>query len=74
MFLKVLDLVDEAGCTRYLVLIGPWAEYIYRESGMLKGFANNIKTLDVDFLVRNLRRPMPPANLAALTRERGFLV
>lgn len=74
VFLKVLDLVEEAGCTRYVVLIGSWAEFVYRESGMLKDFAPNIKTLDVDFLVRNLRHPTPPANLASLARERGFLV
>ena len=30
--------------------------------------------MDVDFLVRNLRRPSPAARLTALAKERGFFV
>lgn len=73
-FSKVLDLIDEAGCLPHVILIGSWAEFAYREANVLEGFAPNIRTMDVDFLVRNLRRPMPPASLASLAREKGFIV
>lgn len=73
-FERVLSLVDEAGCRGHLILVGSWAEFAYHEAGLLEGFDPNIRTLDVDFLVRNLRRPNPPATLAALARERGFFV
>ena len=73
-FARVLDLVEEAGCMRHVILVGSWAEYVYREAEMLPGFMPNIRTMDVDFLVRNLRRPNPAACLASLARERGFYV
>lgn len=73
-FARVLDLVEEAGCMPHVILVGSWAEFAYHEAGLLDGFNPNIVTLDVDFLVRNMRRPSPAASLAALARERGFLV
>lgn len=73
-FARVLDLVEEAGCMRHVVLVGSWAEYVYREAGVLPGFMPNIRTMDVDFLVRNLHRPNPAARLSSLARERGFYV
>ena len=73
-FLKVLDLVEEAGCIDHVILIGSWAEFAYREAEVLPGFYPSIKTMDVDFLVRNLRRPSPAARLTALAKERGFFV
>lgn len=73
-FARVLDLVEEAGCMRHVVLVGSWAEYAYREAEVLPGFIPNIRTMDVDFFVRNLRRPSPAVSLASLARERGFYV
>lgn len=73
-FARVLDLIEDAGCIQHLALIGSWAEFAYREAGLLPGFTPSIKTMDVDFLVRNLRRPTPAASLASLARERGFFV
>ncbi len=73
-FAKVLDLVEDSGCMPHVMLIGSWAEFAYREAGLLNDFAPNIKTMDVDFLVRNLRKPTPAAGLAATAKERGFYV
>lgn len=56
-FLKVLDLVEEAGCIDHVILVGSWAEFTYREAEVLPGFCPNIKTMDVDFLVRNYGDP-----------------
>ena len=73
-FARVLDLVEEAGCLPHVILVGSWAEFAYREGKLLGGFDPSIRTMDVDFLVRNLRRPTPAASLVPLARERGFLV
>lgn len=73
-FIRVLDLVADADCLPHVILIGSWAEFAYREAGILPGFTPNIRTFDVDFLVRNLRRPVPPASLTSLAKERGFIV
>lgn len=73
-FARILDLVEEAGCMPHLVLVGSWTEFVYKEAEMLPGFDPNIRTRDVDFLVRNLRKPNPPAGLAGIARERGYFV
>ena len=70
-FLRVLD---EAGCLEHVILIGSWAEYMFAHANILPGFSPNIRTRDVDFLVRNLRRPQPAASLAAEARRRGYHV
>lgn len=31
-FLKVLDLVKKAGCIDHVILIGPWAEFVYSKA------------------------------------------
>lgn len=41
---------------------------------MLKDFDSNIKTMDMDFLIKNLRKPLPEKNIAALARAEGYLV
>lgn len=51
-FAKVLDLLEDAGCLRHVVLVGSWAEFVYREAGVLPGFEPNIKTLVSIFLSR----------------------
>lgn len=73
-FERVLTLIDEANCQEHVILIGSWAEFVYREAGLLPGFAPNIRTLDVDFLVKNLRRPNPPTSLVSLAKDKGFFV
>ena len=72
-FVRFLRLLDEAGCLRHVILIGSWAEFVYERTGMLMGFEPNIKTMDIDFLVRNLRRPSPAVQLTALALENGYL-
>lgn len=73
-FARVLDLIEDAGCLPHVILVGSWVEFVYREAGILKGFMPNIRTLDVDFLIRNLRQPNPAAQLASFARENGFFV
>lgn len=73
-FARFIKLLDGCGCLDYVMLVGSWAEYLYRELGVLKGFDPSIRTLDIDFLVRNLRKPSEPLGLAAAAREAGYLV
>lgn len=58
----------------YVILTGSWSELVYREAKFLPGFSPNIRTMDVDFLVRNPRRPSPAAQLTSLAKEKGFYV
>lgn len=74
-FLKVLDLVEEAGCIDHVILIGSWAEFAYRQAGNLaaKVSINPQNTLSSkpthqevdcrdDFDAVDVGRMAPPAN------------
>lgn len=73
-FSRFIKLLSDNDCLEHVILIGSWAEYVYQESGLLKGFNSNIKTMDMDFLIKNLRKPLPEKNIAALARTEGYLV
>ena len=72
--LRLLKLFSDNGFSEHLVLIGSWAEYLYMEAGILPNYEANIRTLDVDFLIKNLRKPNPPVNIISLAKEEGFYV
>ena len=73
-FAAFLRLLDECGCLEHVIVVGSWAELVYGRAGLLEGFDPNIRTMDIDFLIRNLRRPVPSASLAAVARRAGYLV
>ena len=52
---RFLRVMDEAGCLKHVVLIGSWAEYVWWHADLTEGFRPNIRTLDIDLLVRNMR-------------------
>lgn len=73
-FLKILKLLSDNNCLENVVLIGSWAEYLYKQTGILPEYNPNLRTLDVDFLIKNMRKPNQKIGLTSLAREEGFLV
>ena len=73
-FVNCLRLLENAGCLEHVILVGSWAEYVFQETGLLERFEANIKTMDVDFLLKNQRLPRTPKNLPEAARAAGFLV
>lgn len=73
-FWAFLRLLADNDLLKHVVVIGSWAEYLYAQADVLPKFEANLRTLDIDFLVRNLRCPVPQANIAALAREAGYIV
>ena len=73
-FVRFLKLLDDNGCLEHVVLVGSWAEFLYEECGLMQGFRANIKTMDIDFLLKNQRLPNPPKNLIEAARAAGYLV
>jgi hypothetical protein len=73
-FVRFLKLLSDNDCLKHVVLVGSWAEHLYYECGVLKGFEPNIKTMDIDFLIKNMRRPAKPISLTSLAKEAGYLV
>ena len=73
-FLKVLKLFSDNGCLKHVILIGSWVEYIYQNTGLIPKGTTALRTLDIDFLVKNLREPQPPVNLELFAQKEGFAV
>ncbi|MCF0142839.1 MAG: hypothetical protein HUJ75_05625 [Parasporobacterium sp.] len=73
-FWTFLRLLSENQLLEHVVLIGSWAEYIYAQAGILKGFEAELRTLDIDFLVKNLKRPTKAVSLEQLAKESGYII
>ena len=74
---KVIDVLrklDEAGYLEHMMLVGSWADYLYSASGCLPDYESRIRTLDLDFLIYNIRKPNPPQNAISIFKEMGFIV
>lgn len=71
---EVLMKLDEAGCLEHMMLVGSWADFLYSASGYLPDYESRIRTLDLDFLVYNIRKPNPPKNVITTFKEMGFIV
>ncbi len=68
-FWQFLYLLKANNLLKHVIVIGSWAEYLYAQSGMLPGFSANIRTLDVDFLIKNMRKPTPAKSITELVRK-----
>lgn len=74
-FLKFLKLLNDNDIIEDVILVGSWAEFLYFKNGILPAEnADEFKTLDIDFLLENLRKPTPPKNLLALAKSEGYLI
>lgn len=72
--IAVMRKLDEAGCLEHVMLVGSWADYLYSASGILPDYESRIRTLDLDFLIHNIRRPTEKKNAIELFKELGFVV
>lgn len=72
--IAVMRKLDEASCLEHVMLVGSWADYLYSASGVLTDYESRIRTLDLDFLIHNIRRPAEKKNAIELFKELGFIV
>jgi len=72
VFWEIIDVFSKQGLLPHVMLVGSWAEYIYERS-CLEGFKANLKTRDVDFLYRNIRRPVGRIEISQALKEKGFI-
>ena len=73
-FWKFIRLLHENDLLQYVEVVGSWCEYLYAQSGYLPGFTASLRTLDVDFLIKNMRRPSKKANLATIAANNGYTI
>lgn len=71
-FWDTIKALHEAAVLPHVVIIGSWAEYLM-EQGYLEGFTSDIRTMDVDVLIKNTHRPSEPVNITEVLEEHGFI-
>lgn len=71
-FIETLIILDNLGLLDHVILIGSWAEYLYEQCSVIDGFISTTKTLDIDFLVRNIRKPREKVALVDAFQDKGY--
>ena len=72
IFWGTINVLDKNRVLEHIVLIGSWAEYIYEKSGYLRNFEANLKTRDIDFLIKNINKPRDGINIIEILEKEGF--
>lgn len=55
-FWEGMFFMSSHGFLEYVVLIGSWAEFIYQKSGFLQDYPTELRTMDIDILIRNRKK------------------
>jgi len=71
-FWDTIDIFDKQGLLPYIMVIGSWAEYIYMNY-FKTGYESGMKTRDLDFLYRNIRRPDSKISIISELTQNGFI-
>jgi hypothetical protein len=72
IFWETIKILDKNEILEHIVLIGSWSEYIYETSGYLKNFEANLKTKDIDFLIKNINKPKERINIVEILEKEGY--
>ena len=72
IFWETIKILDKNMVLEHVVLIGSWAEYIYEKSGYLRNFEANLKTKDIDFLIKNINKPREGISIIEILEKEGF--
>lgn len=72
--LQFLKILDNNNVLQHVVITGSWSEYVYAQAEVLPGFELTLRTIDMDFLVKNMRRPAEPISIPALAKSEGYSI
>lgn len=72
-FYETLQLLDRNDLLQHIILIGSWAEYLYEESNIIDNYVSTTKTLDIDFLIRNIRLPREGVDIFKIFEEEEYI-
>ena len=73
-FWKYIKLLHDNNLLEHVIVIGSWCEYIYAQSGILPDYSTMLRTLDIDFLIKNMRKPSEKVNLSTIAQQNGYTV
>ncbi len=72
-FNTVLECLEQTNSLPWVMVIGSWAEFLYYKADMVRGYDPLMKTLDVDFLIPNIREPKESTAFVEVLQEKGFI-
>jgi len=72
IFWETIKILKKNNVLEHVVLIGSWAEYIYDVSDYLKDFKANLKTKDIDFLIKNINKPKEGIYIIDILEKNGY--
>lgn len=68
----LISILDKEKLLGHLVIIGSWAEFLYDKMNIIDNFSATTKTMDIDFLIKNIRKPREKVNIIKLLEDNGF--
>ena len=71
IFLETIKIFDNIGILPYIIIIGSWAEYLYET--LYSGFESDLKTMDIDFLYSNIRKPYYKIDLKGILEVHDYI-
>ena len=74
VFWNTIDKFAQLDLLKHIVIIGSWAEYLYHKAGILPGFSPNLRTMDMDAVLNNIRRPVPNVNISEEMKKLGYQI
>lgn len=73
-FWELIDLLNKAEALEHLIVIGSWAEYIYEEANLINNFKAELKTRDINLMIKNKNKPRKAIDLISIFKEAGYTV
>jgi len=73
-FWEIINAFQKNNILNHVILIGSWAEYIYEHSGYLNNFKSNLKTTDIDFLIKNIKSSKNNIDLIQILEKYDFVM
>lgn len=72
--LHLLKVLNDNDILPHVLIAGSWAEYVYYISNMLPGFEITLRTIDLDFLIRNKNKPTEKISLTSIIKQENYSV
>lgn len=73
-FWKFIELLGDNKILPHILIIGSWAEYLIQQAGILPDYQSNLKTLDIDVLIKNKNMPLLQKSLLNIAESAGYLI
>jgi hypothetical protein len=71
-FEEIIMVLDEIKECDHVILIGSWAEYLYEQCQVIDDFVSEIRTQDIDLLIKNINKPREHVDILSEFSKRGY--